>query len=87
LGYDETGLRTDPGTAITGRSRAMAASTVCRDPPFSADSTTTTTSAKAAMTRLRTGNLHGSGLAPIGASLSSRPAPATSSHSDRCAGG
>ena len=77
----DAALRTDPGTASTRRPRAAASSTVWRDPPRGWDSTTTTTDPSAAMMRLRAGKRQGSGAAPNGASLSSTPARATSSHS------
>ena len=54
----EVALRIDPGTAPTGIPASAAASTVWRDPPWCRLSTTTTTSLKAASSRLRTGNRH-----------------------------
>ena len=47
-----------PGTAITGRSRSTAASTVYIEPPEAPDSTTTSTSLSAATMRLRAGKCH-----------------------------
>lgn len=45
------GLRSEPGTAITARSRLIASSTVRSEPPADRDSTTTTTSTTAAIRR------------------------------------
>ena len=52
----DAGLRTDPGTAMTGTPRDPASETVSNEPPRTRDSTTTTASASAAMMRLRAGN-------------------------------
>ena len=69
----DDGLRTEPGTAMTGMSRSAASFTVSSEPPAAWDSTTTTRCDSAAMMRLRAGNRHASGRAPSGASLRSRP--------------
>ena len=62
-----------PGTASTARSRRSASSAVSNEPPRWWDSTTSTTSARPAMIRLRAGNRHGSGDVPRGASLRMAP--------------
>ena len=64
----------------TGRSRAMASAAVDRDPPLTWDSTTTTSSARPAMRRLRAGNRHRRGDAPSGASLHTTPVSRTRRH-------
>src|SRR3954468_8726067 len=66
LVYNDAGLLTGPGTAMTVTPRVSAAFTVCHDPPFARDSTTTRTSASAARIRLRAGKRHGSGRGPSG---------------------
>ena len=53
----DDGLRTEPGTAMTGMSRSAASFTVSSEPPAAWDSTTTTRCDSAAMMRLRAGNL------------------------------
>ena len=70
----DAGLRTEPGTAITGTPRVAASVAVCSAPPCSCDSTTTTTSASAAMMRLRAGKCHPTGAAPSGYSVSTSTA-------------
>ena len=62
-----------PGTAPTGTPRSMAASTVCREPPWWRLSTTTTTSLSAARRRLRTGKRHFSVGTPAGDSDTMTP--------------
>ena len=73
LGPADASLLIGPGTAITGRSRSAAASTVYIEPPVAPDSTTTSTSHSAATMRLRAGNCHGAARRPSGYSLSRVP--------------
>ena len=77
----EAELRTEPGTAPTGTPRRAAASTVWNEPPRPWHSTTTTTSARAAMMRLRAGKTRGRGGVPSAASDSTAPRRATSCQS------
>ena len=80
----EVALRMEPGTAPTGTPRSIAASTVCREPPWWRLSTTTTTSLSAARRRLRTGKRHFSVGTPAGDSDTMTPDEATRSHSRSC---
>ena len=80
----DVALRMDPGTAPTAIPRAIAASTVWREPPWCLLSTTTTTSLRAASSRLRTGKRHFSVRTPAGDSDTMTPCSATRSHSRVC---
>ena len=77
----DAGLRTEPGTAMTGTPRCCASETVSNDPPRTLDSTTTTTSASAARMRLRAGKRWAAGRVPGGPSLQSSPRSAIASQS------
>ena len=73
-------LRGDPGTAMTSTSRSNAAWAVISEPPRSRLSTTTRTSLRPAMMRLRIGNRNGSGAVPGGHSDNSTPRSPTAAH-------
>src|SRR5947208_3006501 len=63
---------------MTVTPRASAACTVWNEPPLARDSTTTTTSARAARMRLRAGNRQPSGRAPSGVPVMAVPGPVRS---------